>query len=113
MDKRKNKAEIIAGSILSLLKKNKEEYLLDEIIKKLSTASLNEKVRVYSPKVLAKEEAARVQELAGKLSSNKKISVEFVVDRTLIDGLRIEYKDKLWDLSLSKQINSLFEKENY
>ena len=67
------------------------------------------KVIVYSPRELSSEERENLSKQL--LESKEKLSseVEFVVDESLIDGLKIVYNDKMLDLSLESQIKSLKE----
>ncbi len=109
MDKSNKKADIIAKSFLAYLRNNKEEHLLESVLEKLSKNVIDEKVSVISPKVLSQSEKEKVSNMVAKLVNNKKVNIDYIIDDSLIDGLRIEYKDKLWDLSLARQIDSLFE----
>lgn len=109
MDKSNNKANIIARSFLTYLKNNKEEYLLEKVVEILSKNVEGEKVSVISPKVLSNEEKDRAVKLVAGLVGDKKVNINFTIDESIIDGLKIEYKDKLWDFSLAKQISSIFE----
>lgn len=109
MDKINKKADVITKSFLLYLKKNQEENLLEPIIERLLKNVKDEKVHVVSPRDLTKSEKESVLKTVVKLVNNDKVKIDYSVDDSIIDGLKIEYKDKLWDLSLAKQINSLFE----
>lgn len=108
MKKSEKRADVIAKGIFSYLKKNNEVYLLENVLSNLSKWIVKEKVKVTSPRALTKSEQEKVFFLTKKLIKDETLKVDFLEDGTLIDGLKIEYKDRMWDLSLRKQINSLF-----
>jgi F0F1-type ATP synthase delta subunit len=107
MDKNNINAEVIVKSVISLLKKNGKEKLLPEIIELFKKElDLGDVVMVISPIELNRNQKEKAINFVANLVKEKHV-VEFEINKSLIDGMQIRYKDKLWDLSLKKQVNSL------
>lgn len=65
------------------------------------------KIIVYSPRKLSSEEKEKLKRQID-VPEGESI-IDFAVDESLIDGLKIIYNDKMLDLSLDSQIKSLRE----
>ncbi len=104
-------ADIISKAIISILKKNHKEYLLPDIIQLLKKVKIiNNKAVVKTPVSLNDRQKQKVEKMVLDLTRNQNIFIEYQVDPRLIDGIQIEYNDKLWDMSLRNNLNSLLEK---
>jgi F0F1-type ATP synthase delta subunit len=103
-----NDSKIIDGlveGILAYLKSKRQEYLLDDLARKIQQVSKASHIaKVYAPVEFNKEQKLQTQKLIVKLTKDDQLSIDYVVDRKLIDGLKIVYNDKVWDFSLATQI---------
>lgn len=68
-----------------------------------------DKAIVYTPTKLSDQEKLKAKNLVKQLTGESLEEVSFLEDQKLIDGLKIIYKDKLWDLSLQNQLSSIVE----
>lgn len=62
------------------------------------------KVFVYSPYSLSKEEINQIFEILPFLEAK---SVENIVDRQMVAGIKVQYRSKIFDLSLSERLKNL------
>ena len=99
----------IAEAVLDYLKKLKKEELLPDVINYLERKDADDVAWVFSPRKLSATEKNMLKGSFKKLTGTIPLKVKFATDKTLIDGLKISYKDRLWDFSLLKQIESLKE----
>ena len=101
MENKKNKANKIAKGLLKYLSVNNEEGLLPLVVGLLSKKVAKRiKVRVTTPVVLTIGQKRKAQDLSRALIKEKSVEVVYEVDPEIVDGMRIRYGDKLWDLSL-------------
>lgn len=106
MDDQERVKAIIKG-FLTFLKKSKQEYLLPLFVEKLKKIKDLEKIEIFSPVCLNETQKNKASEMARKLTNDNDSVIEYQIDPTLIDGLKIRYQDRVWDISLSSQINQL------
>jgi F0F1-type ATP synthase delta subunit len=97
----------IAGVILDYLKKHKMEDMLPEVISYLKEREKSDIATVYSARELTSDEKLKVKGLFEKLINQIPERINYSKDETLIDGLLISYKDKLWDFSIAGQIKEI------
>ena len=97
----------IADGILAFLRKNNLEEALPMVIDYLKSSSKENAAYVYSPRKLDGSEKANAEKLIKKLTGESQKQIHFYEDKKLIDGLKINYQDKLWDFSVKGQINEL------
>lgn len=64
---------------------------------------------IYTPIKLSDNEKKKAKNLVKRLTGENIAEINFREDEKLIDGLKIIYKDKLWDFSLQNQLNSIIE----
>jgi F0F1-type ATP synthase delta subunit len=113
MKKSQRRVNAISKGFLSYLSKNKEAGLLSQVIEKLKeNLGESEKVTVVTPIKLSEEEEGKTYELVKKLTRRDNFKIDYKVDSKILDGMKVEYRDKLWDMSLSGQIENLSEKIN-
>jgi F0F1-type ATP synthase delta subunit len=106
-----NDAENIAKGVLSYLKRNGREYLLEGIIERLqSQLPYYEKAVVLTARELSEAEKYKAKELASKFIKKKEFEVSYEVDESILDGMKIIWGDESWDISLASQIRGLYEK---
>jgi len=67
---------------------------------------------VITPLKLTRKEEELATKLAQKLMKTETLKVEFSVDPEILDGMKLKYKDKLWDMSLSGQLDNMLQKIN-
>lgn len=96
----------ISGGVSEFLKKIKKEDLLPDVITLLQKENDSKKAFVYAPKDLNIAEKKQISIMLGKLTGEKIENYVFQKDEKLIDGLKIFYKDKLWDFSVANQIKT-------
>lgn len=95
----------ISSSVIEYLTKNKRLDLLQAVIDSLNNLLIDDVV-VESARDLSQQEKLKV----GKLIAEKvglRNNIVYKTNQSLMDGLRIIYKDKLWDMSLVSQISKL------
>lgn len=108
MKNNKKKSNAIARKIYSYLVKTHQESLAGEVAKKLGEISGNlNKATVITPVALSLVEQKKAVELVARLTKHKKIEIDFKEEPKLVDGIKVIYGDKVWDLSLSGQVESL------
>lgn len=108
MKNNKKKSNVIAHKIYSYLVKTHQEGLAADVAKKLGEISGNlNKATVITPVVLSPAQKKRATELVARLTKLKEIEIEFKKEPKLVDGIKVIYGDKVWDLSLSGQVESL------
>ena len=108
-------AKKISEELILSLKRAGEEDLLPEIInnlkRKLKKDSKEEKLFIYSAIPLSSEFLRRIASIFEK-KYQKKFKAENIIDKEILGGLLIRYKDLVLDLSLKgdldKIIRSLF-----
>ncbi len=69
----------------------------------------NEEAEIYTPIKLEKEEKNKAKKLIRELTGDNVEELAFYEDEELLDGLKIIYKDKLWDFSLQSQLASIID----
>lgn len=106
MDKQ-NKVDIIIKGFLSFLKKENCLELLPQILSRLTTLSTIDRIKVVSPIELDALKREKIQKLIKKLTGLKNFEVNYETDESIIDGIKIMYQDKMWDMSLSTQIKKI------
>jgi F0F1-type ATP synthase delta subunit len=97
----------IADGILEFLKKNNLESELPQLIEYLEGSSAKDDAYVYAPRNLNASEKKDLQKLFVNLTGETPHKIVFYEDKTLIDGLKIMYKDKMWDFSVKGQIDKI------
>lgn len=99
----------IADGVVTFLKKIKKENILEVIIETLQKNVSTQKAYIYSPIELSSKEKKKVYGLVTKITGEPISSCVFKKDESLIDGIKIYYKDKLWDFSLSTKVTKLLQ----
>lgn len=62
---------------------------------------------IYTPIKLEGPDRAKALKLVQKLTGEIVSDASFMEDENLVDGMKIIYKDKLWDFSLQSQLQSI------
>lgn len=87
--------------------------MLDEVIKKILFLHRQQEKKyhfvVSSSHELSREERQRIEEFIMAQIENH-ISTTFVVDKSLISGIRIKGKRFLWERSIAKQLRNIKQK---
>jgi len=113
MTSNEKKASVIVKGLVSYLKKCGDEGLLTDVSKVINKlVGEKDKVVVFSPTTLSLQQRRKAEKLVLNLVKRDKITVSFEVNKLILDGLQIKYRDNFWDLSLLGQINKLMEKRN-
>jgi F0F1-type ATP synthase delta subunit len=108
MNSSKLSANDIVDGIYSYLKKNGSENLLPEIIKILgSYKEVKPEVSILTAVQLNEVNKKKAESLAKRLIKETNLIFNFQQDVSIIDGLKINYKDKVWDLTLKSQLTKL------
>jgi len=107
MDSDKKIAEQIVSGVINFLKKRKKDYLITSVISELHKFESTKRAVVFAPTNLKESEKKNVLSVISKLTGEKIESVDFRLDESLIDGLKIIYDDRLWDFSLSSQLKNI------
>jgi len=110
MDKRK-KAKKVAEGTIAYLEKNGMLDSLDLVIEYLRLNLKDSGVKVYVPKKLNLKEKQNVKKMVIRLIGEDIKKMDFIEDPNIIDGMKIEYKDRLWNFTLASQIQKLTERE--
>lgn len=100
-------ASQIASGVSDFLKKIKKEEILSDVIDLLRKEKNSKKAIIYSPIDLKDSEIKNISSFLTKLTGETIENLEIQKDESLIDGLKIFYKDKLWDFSVSGKIKKL------
>jgi F0F1-type ATP synthase delta subunit len=98
-------AKEVAQGVVDFLEKRKKGNLLGTVVELLQENLDSEKVVVLAPRLLKSQEKEKVKKFVGKVVGENLQDIVFVKDETLLDGIRIETKDKVWDFSLSSQLS--------
>jgi F0F1-type ATP synthase delta subunit len=108
MTNSKLNANDVVDGLYSYLKKNESEELLPEIIKILNLSKVNDEEAIITTAItLDNAKKLNAKKLAIKLIKKDDLQFSFVTDSAIIDGLKINYKDKVWDLTLKSQLTKL------
>jgi len=105
--KNKKIVKEIAEAVVDYLKNQKKENLLGEVVDYLQSKEARSEASVVSPRKLTLTEKKDIEKLFSKLVGEVPTRIIFSQDEKLIDGLKISFKDRLWDFSLRKQISSI------
>lgn len=97
----------IAHGVVAFLKKIKKEKILGVIAETLQKEVNTQKAYIYSPVELSEREKKNIHGKVNKITGEQIHSCIFHKDESLIDGMKVYYKDKLWDFSVSSKINKL------
>lgn len=100
-------AREISQKIIEVLKKKNNEGVLPLVIDYLKKYSLSDIAFVYTPRKLTRNEYKRIEKLILKLAGIKPEKISVTIDEDLIDGLKISYKDKIWDMTTLAQLLKL------
>ncbi len=100
-------AKALANAVVSYSKKIGDSEVLETVGGLIEKAGKINEASVIVPKKLDKTEKVKTMKLISRLTGEKVRGVNFYEDKSLLDGMRIFYKDKLWDFSLQTQIDSL------
>jgi F0F1-type ATP synthase delta subunit len=100
-------AKEIADGVIEYLNKKGKITLLSEVIKNLKETEFSKDAFIFSPIALNQKETEKAKKLVYKLSNEQPGKVNVIVDESLIDGLKIVYKDNQWDFSVAGEISSL------
>ncbi len=100
-----NFAKEVVSGVIDFLEKKGKLNLLDRVIRLLQEKSDSDKITVLTPRPLILAEKDRVVKLVRKIVGDGKNEIVFAQDVSLLDGLRIESKNKIWDFSLSNQLS--------
>jgi F0F1-type ATP synthase delta subunit len=106
-DDDKKMAIQIATGVVDFLKKIKKEETLGSVIEILQKEKQSKKALVYAPVDLKVADKKKISMMVARLTGEKIESFVFHKDESLIDGLKVFYKDRLWDFSVSSQIKKL------
>jgi len=110
MDKKK-KAKKVAEGIIAYLEKKGMLDSLDLIVEYLWLTQKGSGVKVYVPTKLNFKEKQNIKKMVNKLIGEDIKKMDFIEDPDIIDGMKIEYKDRLWNFTLASQIQKITEKE--
>jgi F0F1-type ATP synthase delta subunit len=110
MDKRKKAKKVAEGTIAYLEKRGMLDSL-DLVIEYLQLNLKDSGVKVYVPKKLNLKEKQNVKKMVIRLIGEDIKKMDFIEDPNIIDGMKIEYKDRLWNFTLASQIQKLTERE--
>lgn len=98
--------------VMTLLASDKRLVLLPNIYEELETLRLEregvEPVVVYSAVALSKAQSESVKSKVEKLL-NKSVVLDFIVDKSVVGGLKFRFKSSLVDDSVGSKISSLKE----
>lgn len=97
-------AKEVACGVIDFLKKNKKSDLLGRVIELLQESLDSGITTVLTPRALTPQEKVKVKKFVNRVVGKDTKEIIFVKDETLLDGVRIETKDKVWDFSLSSQL---------
>ena len=106
MDKKKL-AKTLSDAVVTYSKKNDATDVLGMVNEYLVKENKLRRALVYTPKKLTKSEEVKVNKLVNKLTSENIDEINYIVDEKLLDGLKLVFKDKMWDFSLQNQISSI------
>ncbi len=111
MDKDKKKIQSMANTIISFLRERGMGDLIEEIGGEMVRRGReeSERVYVYTASKLSDSQVDKLRKFVVKKIGNGKKEYEFIVDKKIIDGLIVKYKDKKWDMSLLGQIRKIRE----
>lgn len=98
-------AKEVALGVVDFLEKRDKSDLLGRVIELLQENVDSTKVRVLTPRTLKVQEKTKIKKFVGKVVGETTQEIVFAKDATLLDGIRIESKDKVWDFSLSSQLS--------
>lgn len=102
-----NTKEIVSEFVL-YLKKKKLLKMLPSIIRNLKAINKQSMIIVYSTFVLDAEQLISIKTMAlKKFDLTGDIEVKNIIDKTLIGGVKIAYRDQEIDLSIKNQISKL------
>ena len=93
-------AEEIANGVIDFLEKRQKMDLLDKVVRILQGKLDSNKVTVLTPRLLGQAEKDKIAKLVHKLIGGNNMDIIFALDTNLLDGIRIESRDKIWDFSL-------------
>ncbi len=110
-DTEKKLAKEIAKVIIDYLDKKGAANALPTVIEILQKRGRENSVYVYTPRELKKNERLNLEIMFKKLTDTDVVNFSFIKDESLLDGVKIMYKDKIWDFSLAGQLRKL--KLNY
>lgn len=106
MKTKSEESKKIALAFLAYLKKTKKGDLLALIVDELTVKVKKQSsvVIITTPSIFGASDRKKAIKFATKLVKGKKIDTEFEIDPSLLDGMKIRYKDKVWDMSLQSKI---------
>ncbi|OGM20532.1 hypothetical protein A2714_04040 [Candidatus Woesebacteria bacterium RIFCSPHIGHO2_01_FULL_38_9] len=111
-DKEKKIAKEVAEVVIDYLEKNGVASALPMVLDLLRKKSAQNSVYIYTPRELKKDERLSLKKMFTKLTDTNVDKFSFVKDESLLDGVKIMYKDRVWDFSLSGQLKSLKQSQN-
>jgi F-type H+-transporting ATPase subunit delta len=105
-----NESDLLVKGIISYLTKIKKLDLIPEIIEKLKEISKeeNESASVVSSYELNEDEKNNITEILNSKFGKVSI-VNFTIDKSILGGVIIKYKDKMIDLSLLGKLTKIEE----
>lgn len=108
--KDKVEAKAIAKAFLNYLSEKGSSLLLPEIVNELKKEieKMKKNVVISTPIVLTADQKKSAVKLAHKLIGSSDVEIKYISDKTILDGIRVEYGDKVWDYTLA----SLLERVN-
>src|SRR3972149_8909864 len=98
MEGRDPDAKIIAGKIISYLQSKGKLNLISEIARYLLAETDIKKVSVYYATDLSKTQKSKIISKFSKLTESD--DFDFILDKRILDGIVVKFKDKKWDLSI-------------
>lgn len=110
-EKSKDEVDLIIENFLKILLKNNDFSLADKIVAEFSAyfkeqEGIIEAEVVTARKLSAEEEKELSQSIKGQLAA-KEIELVNKVDKSILGGLIIRFKDKLFDGSLKNRLEAL------
>jgi F0F1-type ATP synthase delta subunit len=112
-DNKQKRIEAIAKGVISYLEKGGEVALLSGVITELKKKLAVEDVAtVWTPVEISAYEKKQAIRLVGNLVKKEKFEIQFKFDSEMIDGIKVKYKDQVWDLSMAGKLKTLAENFN-
>lgn len=110
-EKSKDEADLIIENFLKILLKNNDFSLADKIVAEFSAYLKEQEGKIEAEAVTARqlsveEEKELSQSIKGQLAAEE-IELVNKVDKSILGGLIIRFKDKLFDGSLKNKLETL------
>lgn len=109
-NKDKKELEKVKG-ILRFLKKTRGKNIVGIEIDRLTLKPENENEIIISiPRKLTMTERKKTTKLVERLVKVKTRKIKYIINKELMDGITIKYKDHFWDYSLKGRLDKFTQK---